>query len=273
MNKDSGTPQFSRPNLIAMAGLLIAVILFTAYVYFYQVVPLKEPWNDLTLNAIAPVAALLAASVATAVYLYYHPEDLPRQVWLHLSIGAWLWFLGDTLWAILAYQFGEVETPSVADAAWIAGIGFFSLAFYYQYKIVFPDLRTRIIQVIAASWAFALIAPAVGLWLTGSFEWGAYVDYFYPASEILIGIAGIALVAAFQGGALVRPWIGMVVFSISDFFYAWAEQSGLYEWSSANNDMLTLAIDISYLVAYLILGMGFLGQWLLIKYGLRPRKK
>jgi len=272
MGRESKDLKLANPTLVNLTGLLIAIFLFATYVYLYQLAPLEEPWNDAALNLITSFSALLAAGVATAIYLHYHPEDLPRKVWVNLAIGSWFWFLGDTLWGILAYQVIEVPTPSIADPAWIIGIAFFTIAFYYQYVIIFPVQKQRILAITISAWLVAMIVPAVALLSAGAFGWGAYVDYYYPASEILIGIAGIALVVAFQGGALVRPWIGMVVFSISDFFYAWAEQFGLYEWSSANNSMLTLAIDVSYLAAYLILAFGFLGHWILIKYGLREKK-
>lgn len=272
MNKKTENLQYANPSLINLAGVLIAVFLFVVYIYIYQFAPLEETWNNAALNSITSFAALLAAAVATAIYLHYHPDDLPRKVWLNLAIGSWLWFLGDTIWGILAYRIVEVPTPSIADPAWIIGIAFFTFAFYHQYVIVFPAQKQRIMVIAIGAWVFAMIVPAVGLLITGTFEWGPYVDYYYPAAELLIGIAGIALVVAFQGGALVRPWIGMVVFSISDFFYAWADQSGLYAWSSENNNILTLAIDVSYLAAYLILGLGFLGHWVLINYGLRAKR-
>jgi hypothetical protein len=77
------------------------------------------------------------------------------------------------------------------------------------------------------------------------------------------------LIYFFRGGMIGRPWIGMVVFGVSDFFYAWAFQTGIYAWSLENSNLLTLAIDASYLSAYLILWLGFVNHWLLIRYGLR----
>lgn len=274
MNKNNENARPVNPTRISLAGFLIAIFLFAAYVYLYQLTPLTAPWNDVALNGVVSFAAMLTAVIATVIYFHYHPDDLPRKVWFNLMLGVWFWFLGDTLWGVFAYysESGEVSTPSLADAAWIVGIALFTFAFYNQYVIVFPAQKRRILNVAVGAWIFSALLPAAVLLFSGSFEWSAYVDYYYPSAEILIGIAGIALVVAFQGGALVRPWIGMVIFSISDFFYAWAEQFGFYEWSSANNNMLTLAIDTSYLAAYLMLAFGFLGHWILINYGLRSKR-
>jgi hypothetical protein len=271
MNKDAN-PRYTPQSLINFAGVFVAAVLFAVYIYIYQQAPFNDPWNNVALNIITALSALLAAGVATAVYLHYHPGDFPRKVWLNLMIGSWFWFFGEAVWGVFAYLWTEVPTPSIADAGWIGGLLFFTFALYHQYLIIFPAYQQKIIGIAAGAWVVALTVPAVALLAIGAFEWGIYIDYYYPIAELAMSIAGVALVVAFQGGALMRPWIGLFIFGVSDFFYAWAEQFGLYEWSAANNSLLTLAIDASYLAAYLILGVGFLAHWILINYGLRDKR-
>jgi hypothetical protein len=43
----------------------------------------------------------------------------------------------------------------------------------------------------------------------------------------------------------------------------------MYAWSVENGNILSLVIDSSYLAAYLILAIGFLGHWMLLRRGLR----
>jgi hypothetical protein len=94
------------------------------------------------------------------------------------------------------------------------------------------------------------------------------VDIFYSAADLAVGIAGSLLIFTFQGGAMMRPWLGLVVFGVTDFLYAWAEQTGLYAWSVENGNLLSLIVDSSYLAAYLILALGFIAHWTLLRYGI-----
>ena len=64
-----------------------------------------------------------------------------------------------------------------------------------------------------------------------------------------------------------------MVFGLSDLLYAWAEKTQLYEASAESGNFLSLLIDTTYLAAYLILGIGFLGHWVLLRYGLKPFQK
>jgi hypothetical protein len=72
-----------------------------------------------------------------------------------------------------------------------------------------------------------------------------------------------------MGGALARPWLGLLAFSFADLLYAWIEISGLYSWSVDQANLLSTVTDIVYLGAYLVLGFGVLSQWAFLKYGLR----
>ncbi len=269
MNKDSKSIIFMP---VMLAYDVIAILLLIGYVYIYQYAPLDESLNDTVLNTITAFAALLVAAIATAIYLHYQPADFPRKIWLYLMIGCWFWFIAESLWGIIVYIEGEVSSPSIADTGWVGGFVFFTIAFYHQYSIIYPSQKKNIIAVSIGAWALAVFAPAIGLLITRTFTWESYINYYYPVADLFVGIAGIALMFVFQGGALARPWFGLVVLGISDFLYAWAEQTGVYAWSAANSNLLTLAIDTTYLVAYLILGMGFLGHWILINYGLRGKR-
>ncbi len=274
MNKEQPDFKPANPAFIIFTYYLIAVPLFFYYLYVYQYAPFSDQINNNLLNSITAFSALIVAGIASAIYLHYQPEDRPRKVWLNLMLGCWLWFFAETLWGILSFytETGEVPTPSIADAGWVGGFIFFSIAFYHQYLIIFPAQKKKIIAACIGAWIFAALVPLIGFLISPTFTREAYINYYYPIADFAVGIAGIALVLAFQGGALTRPWIGLFVFTISDLLYAWAEQTGMYEWSSQNSSALTLAIDSSYLAAYLILGFGFLSHWILINYGLRGKR-
>jgi hypothetical protein len=275
MNREIKDLRYSLSTPLMIVYSVVAVILFSSYIYIYQIAPFEGALNDVALNTITTLAALIVAGIASAVYLHYQPGDFPRKIWFNLMLGCWLWFLGEAFWGVFAFNSpsGEVPIPSIADACWVGGLAFFTFAFYHQYAIIFPSQKKRIIGVAGGAWVFAILVPLIALLALQAFTFENLIDYYYPIADLAVGIAGIALVLVFQGGALMRPWFGLVVFGVSDFFYAWAQQFGLYDWSSTNNDKLTLIIDSSYLAAYLILGLGFAGHWVLINYGLRWKQR
>jgi hypothetical protein len=99
------------------------------------------------------------------------------------------------------------------------------------------------------------------------------VNSFYPAADILLVCFALWLARKFTGGALARPWLGLLVFAFADFLYAWLQITGTYAWSIENRNWLSAIADIAYLVAYIVLGMGVLYHWLFLKYGLRSPAK
>ncbi len=77
----------------------------------------------------------------------------------------------------------------------------------------------------------------------------------------------LIFVIHFGRGALARPWLGLFIFVIADSIYTWLFESGLYAFSSAAVNIPSLIADSTYITAYLILSLGCLMQYLLVKYG------
>lgn len=260
--------QTSGRTFIKVSGYVLAAVLLGGYIYIYQTYPFEGAWNDIILSTITALSAAFAAVVATLAFFQYDKDDQPRIVWKNLMAACWLWFLGEVIWGYYYVVFGEVSL-SIADVSWVLGFVFFTLALYHQYSLIAPSKKIYYRNVAVGSWIVTLLIPfAIIPFLASEWDVQTYVDFWYPFADLAVGIAGIMLMFKFQGGTLMRPWIGLVVFAFADILYAWAEQSGLYEWSSQNNSLLTLFIDSSYLAAYLILALGFVGHLLLLRYGL-----
>ena len=253
---------------ILVAYYILAVILIAGYVFIYQVAPFEGEINNTILNSVTALASLFAAVVSTVIFFHYNPEDHPRNVWLNIAFGCWFWFLSEAVWGVLYFNLGEVPVPSLADAGWVAGFIFFAAAIYHQYILILPALKNRIRNVVYAVWVVALAMPLITLSVMHIFTLENYINYFYPLADLAVGIAGLMLVYFFRGGMLMRPWLGMVIFGVSDFLYAWALQTGIYGWSVENGNLFSLIADTSYLFAYLFLTFGFISHWILIKYGL-----
>jgi len=257
---------------VALVFYIISAVLVLAYIVLYQFTPVAPPFNDIVLNSIITLGAFLAAYISTLIFMRYQSNDQPRRVWLNIMLASWCWFLGELLWQLYAY-YGDVPVPSVADASWVGGFVFFTLAFYHQYTIIYPAKRETFRIYAISIWLIVLLIPAVFLSMVDSFTIDNYIEFYYPFADLAVGIAGFALVFVFRGGALVRPWLGLMVFGLSDLMYAWAKKTEMYAASSENGNILSLVIDTSYLAAYLILGFGYLGHWILFRYGWQTARK
>lgn len=259
---------------VVAAYYLLAFGLLGAYFYLYQYSPLEPVVNDLVLNSILTLSALIVAIVATLTFLQYQPEDRPRRIWMNLMIAGWLWFLGEFLWQVYAFfNKNDVPVPSIADACWVIGFIYFTIAFYHQYSLVTPVSKDTIRTFAIGVWLLVWLIPALYLSTVNSFAVDYLVEFYYPFADLAVGVAGLALVFIFRGGALMRPWIGLMVFGLSDLLYAWAEKTQIYAVSAEGGNLLSLVIDTTYLAAYLILGIGYLGHWILLRYGLRTDRK
>lgn len=268
MNKNTKGAKFGHTMPTLVYGF-VAALLFAVNLYIYQFAPFEGSLNDTILNAIITLSALMAAVVATAILFHYDPGDYPYRIWLYMMLACWSWFLAELVWAVMAFVFVEVPAPDIPDVGWVSGNAFFTIALYHQYVTIFPAQKKRIIAIACGVWALAIFVPLMGLLVTHTFTAESYINYYYPIADLALGIAGVSLMFVFRGGALMRPWVGLFFFGISDLFYAWALQTGLYEWSAQNSDALTIAIDSMYLAAYFIFGIGLIGHWALINYGLR----
>lgn len=266
MEETKGARRISRAH-----SYVLSVALLAGYITVYQASPFQPPWNDIVLNTLTALSAAFAAILASIIFFHYEKDDMPRIVWKNMMIACWLWFLGEVFWGYFAVTLGEIPS-GIVDWTWVIGFVYFTLALYYQYSLIEPFRKNYFRNIAVGAWIVVLLIPLGDTYFTNSLDPRTYFDFFYPFADLAVGIAGMLLIYKFQGGQLMSPWIGLVVFGITDFFYAWAEQAGVYAWSSENSNLLTLAIDSSYLAAYLILAIGFLGHWILIRYGIQEAK-
>jgi hypothetical protein len=151
---------------------------------------------------------------------------------------------------------------------------FLGLALLNQYRVLF-QLTSRALWRRVLIFGLALLALTLviySLLLSNASmpnKLDVLVNSFYPAADLLLAGVALWLAHRFTGGALARPWLGLLVFSFADLLYAWLEISGTYAWSIEQRNLLSAVADIAYLAAYLVLCMGVLYQWLFLKYGLR----
>jgi hypothetical protein len=242
------------------------VAILAGYVFVYQVGPFSEDTNSFVLNLADPFAALLAAISLTAVLLHYRKEDKPYPIWLYFAIGMWAWVLAESIWSFIDFTSGEVPPVGIPDVFWLIGYALLSIALYKQYQLI---SHTKIAWwKVVAVWAGIMLVVLVGLFLAHiEFTLENFMNYLYPAIDFALCIAALRLFMAFGGGKLSRPWIGLFVMGISDFIWAWLNATGQYQASSDAGTWLSVFTDTTYVAAYLMLAIGFLMQYLLLRFG------
>jgi hypothetical protein len=260
-----------RRRTILYLALVVLVAVLVGYVYVYQAAPFSEAVNNFLIAAADPVTALLAALAVTAVLLYYTREDKTYAVWLCFTIALWAWVAAETTFSVINLTTGDVPGVGLPDVFWFVGYGLFSVALRSQYQLVY---QTKIgwSKVIAA-WVGILVLNSLVL-LLANFALGHnevtldnFVEYLYATVDFALCIASMRLFMTFGGGKLSRPWLGLFVMGISDAVYALLNATGQYQVSSAAGTWLSIFTDTSYVAAYLLLGLGFLTQYLLLRLG------
>jgi hypothetical protein len=247
--------------------IIVALVILAAYAWLYTATPLPGDWNDIATTGLTILAALMGAIFATLVYRAYPPGDAPRRVWLWFMLGVWMWVAAEAVWGYYYLTAGEIATPSLADLLWVAGYAFFTLAFYHQYRLCFQPGPNLARLAAVGVWLATLAATYLLTLLMGVSGSETFITYFYPVADLMMGLFALHLLWTFRGAAMAWPWLGMFVFTFADLAYAWAEQSGLYAWSLETGNAISLAVDLSYVAAYLIMAIGIANQYMLIRYG------
>ena len=262
-------------NRLMRLAVFAAVVLIAAYSIIYFREPFSSFTNGLLANGLTVMAALSSAVSAIMIWSRYEKTDQPRRVWGYFAFGLSLWVIGEVTWGYLNLTLPDGEVPvGVPDIFWLSAYYFLGQALLLQYQIlVRPTRRELISRVISSTLflcaSFALIFTALKPLSVSSRVIDTLVNAFYPAGDLTLALAAIWLTHNFQGGALGRPWIGLLVFAFADLMYAWLQLSGAYAWSLEQGSLLSGFSDIVYFSAYLILGIGSFSQWLFLKYGLR----
>ena len=251
-----------------------ALLLIVAYAIIYCFEPFSELWNKIITDFSLVLAASLAATVATMIWARYEQTDTPRRIWGNFAVGLWFWAAAELIWGYLNVTQGEVP-EGISDVFWIIAYLFFAQALLFQYRILDHPTRQQLwSRVLIAFLIFVALYIFIFRILISDAKapnnFGAAINSFYPAADLLLVLIALWLARHFMGGVFSRPWLGLLAFAFADLMYAWLEISGLYSWSINQANLLSTIFDIVYLSAYLVLGLGMLSQWIFLKYGLRP---
>lgn len=251
---------------ISALGLGLAFLWVAAYILIFWVQPFSAALNLFLLNFLTVSSGLVCAILLTRVVGFYEPEEPSRSLWQNFALGLWAWALADLIWAAYNQVFGEVPALSPADFFWTAGYIFFTLALIRQFQLILFERSSRHYWLGAGIWVGILLTTTLIMFLAGEASLEQFFAFFYPVADFAVGVAALWLAYTFRRGTLARPWLGLFGFVVADSLYLWATLNGLFDWVSRTG-WVTLFSELIYVMAYLFLAWGALGQYLTLRYG------
>lgn len=252
--------------------VLLAFLLITAlYIWTYAYAPFNEMANSIILNGTTFICALISALLLTQITFFFDPQEPPFLVWAAFAACLWLWALAEGVWGYMYTTAGEVPGFSVADILWFLGYIALTISMIRQYGLVLFERLSSVRWAALSIWLAVVVSIETFLLLTHSEM--PLVDFFrifYVVADGLIGILALYLVYAFSGRALAVPWFTISSFVIADSIYMQLTETGVYDFVMSGISIALLA-DTLYLIAYLIVAWGALGQYLLLQsHSIRP---
>jgi hypothetical protein len=267
--------KFVSPNRQSLTrlGAVFAALMLISYIWFYQFQPFSDFINQLALNVITVLCGLGCALILTLITTFYERGEPPQRIWLSFALAIWMWVIGDLIWAIYNMTIGEPPLVSAADGIWTLGYIFFTVAITTQFRLVRFDKSNKPIWFAIGVWLLAILITLATLILVKSQSFSEeFLSYFYPVGDFAIGLSAVLLVIVFHRGLLARPWLGLLVFALSDGLYTWATLSGFYTYVASTGNLISLIIDLTYILAYLAIAWGAFQQYLTLRFGVTSER-
>jgi len=251
-------------NRLVWAAAFCTGLTVAGYAVAYQTSPFSELVNGLILHFLTILPALACALLTSRVALYFERGERLRRVWVSFAIGLWLWAIAEIIWAIYNLLQGSVPNFSPADLLWIGAYVFLADALFNQFGLVTFDHSRRPVWIGLTVFSLVFASAALITVLNGGVL-DDFSGYFYPLADFAVGLVALILVISFRRGRIAWPWLSLLVFMLSDSLYIWAVATGVYEWTTGGG-ILTLLIDLIYIIAYLMLSWGVFNQYLAIRF-------
>lgn len=222
------------------------------------------------------VCSIISAFCLLSVVKQFRHTDHTRTFWLLFFTGIVMYFIAESIYAILEIVFRmdmNTNYPSLADFFWcgayvplFAGLvmmilGYWRSGFPLGSTIIRVFLSGAILFVSVVVFYFILV-PIIKDSETTSLAKFFYL--FYPVADVLIVIPVILLVyitSLFGRGAVSKPWkylaMGFISFSVADLLYSYLSWGDMY----GNGNL----IDLAWNFGYMAIGIAGLKQKELMK--------
>jgi hypothetical protein len=254
---------------------LVGLITILNFLLYYS------GWGEKTMLYISNIIPIICALLSTIILYFtitkFKKFDYIKLAWMMILLGIVLYFLGESVYAILeiGFKVDMYETyPSVADYFW--SIGYIPLfigviVMYNGYRKSGLFLGKKWVYVAITIFFVVILYTVIHLLL-----WPIIIDnetdflakffyLFYPLADILLIFPTFVLIyitSLFGKGYISKPWkylsLGFISFTFADLIYSYLVWQDLYGVFSI--------IDILWNFGYLLMGLAGLHQMELLDY-------
>jgi len=185
----------------------------------------------------ATAAAVVMASFWTLRRYAAHTfKPMFSAAWIGVSAWLFMWFLGESTWAVCVVLLQIDPFPSLADIFYIGGYVFLFIALFLILKL-FPSVSS--VKKLAFSAVVSVsVSVAVGYFLLTPIltsEADLYKIVFsaaYPILDIGLFVLVFSIFMIFIEGAIGKAWffltLGITLQIVADLLFTYAELQGFY---------------------------------------------
>ncbi len=213
----------------------------------------------------------LALGTALLSWLLWRQTQSVKQhhaLWMGLAAGWTMWSIAEVYWAIASLSSQEIPYPSWADFFWLAGYVPMVYALWSRLRSI-PRASTAAQKALL----WVLVALVLGFTIGFIFvpiiaegDWSAPVEtamnFAYPLADTIVLILVLRLLFGLQQGMYGQAWrwiaVGFMLCTLSDLLFTYATRMDLYYPEQQANFLSTMAIDVPYILSYLLYAIGLL---------------
>ncbi len=122
------------------AGIFLLAFLIDVLLYVFQ--PLGQDFY-LIADSTVVIFSFLAAVLGVYAYRSHQFSDIQGKALFFLTVGIFLWFLGEATWMMYDVIAGAVPVFSVGDIFWLAGYSMFLICLRYVWKLVLWPINKK----------------------------------------------------------------------------------------------------------------------------------
>jgi len=247
-------------NYMARAKYVIAVLsaaLATVAYFVLQPSPLLGPITDWMFALASGICSLLAFLVIRR----WGYQGRFGAVHTGMFLGIFLWFLGDTAWAVYGTFFQvAIPYPSFADVFYLSAyvpivVGVIQFLRIFRHSLSRERAITALVVglLTLGLTSVLLIGP---LLLSSEDILTKFFDLAYPVLDSVLVVLVFFMLFAFRGGKMEKSWIwiafGLLLNAAADILFSLGTLQGWYYSGHP--------IELVQLWSYISLGLGFYEQ-------------
>ena len=173
-------------------------------------------------------------------------------VWLYFTLGLFLWFVGEAVWAGYTLILGvELPYPSIADVFWIGGyiplfIGLYSYVKLFGHALTKKTVAISMIMTVALT---VLVSVVLFIPVLGAEEdlTAVVMDVAYPILDLTLFSTALLGLIIFWRGKLGKSWLlinaAIAMNVCADILFSYTTAQDIYYCGH----MLDVLFDLAYL--------------------------